>query len=247
MENSPGRPGLLRRARFAVARRFGSDSYTPFLILAHARTGSNFLLFSLCGHPAVVAHGEIFRAHGSKSILDATFARHPRFVQAVGFKLFYNHPTKGDPDDIWRQIRGIEGLHVIRLERRNLLRASVSRSIGQSTRTWMRTKREQSLEERRVSIDPDELVLRMEECRRWNDGSRDLFPGKPWLDLAYEELVAEPERELKKVQEFLGLATPIPVSTLERQNPEPLRDLIRNYDEVRARIAGTEWQWCLEE
>lgn len=48
----------------------------------------------------------------------------------------------------------------------------------------------------------------------------------------YEDLVEQRQDVLRKTQSFLGVA-PTPLSvTLRKQNPEPLRQLIANYDEL---------------
>jgi hypothetical protein len=48
------------------------------------------------------------------------------------------------------------------------------------------------------------------------------------------------------VQIFAGVE-PMPLSLeLQRQNPEPLSELIANYDELRAAFAGTPWSAFFE-
>jgi hypothetical protein len=62
----------------------------------------------------------------------------------------------------------------------------------------------------------------------------------------YEDLVARPEL-FDDVQSFLGIDhAPLPVAS-RRQNPEPLRDLLSNYDELRAAFVGTEYAGFFEE
>jgi LPS sulfotransferase NodH len=76
------------------------------------------------------------------------------------------------------------------------------------------------------------------EALQAEDYERRLFAGHPQMMTTYEELVAERERVLGEVCAFIGV-TPAAVSapTLRRQNPEPLRALIANYDELRASYA----------
>ena len=64
--------------------------------------------------------------------------------------------------------------------------------------------------------------------------------------LFYEDLVDRREATLNAVQQFLG-TTPrrLGVSTA-RQNPEPLAELIANYDELRTAFQGTEYESFLD-
>ena len=64
--------------------------------------------------------------------------------------------------------------------------------------------------------------------------------------LFYEDLVDHREATLEAVQRFLGtMPRPLAVSTT-RQNPEPLEELIANYDELRNAFRGTEYASFLD-
>ena len=60
--------------------------------------------------------------------------------------------------------------------------------------------------------------------------------------ITFEDLVADRETALASVCGFLGVPPGPSSTTLRRQNPEPLRELIANYDELRASFAGTEYE-----
>ena len=64
--------------------------------------------------------------------------------------------------------------------------------------------------------------------------------------LFYEDLVDHREATLEAVQQFLG-TTPRPLAVATaRQNPEPLEELIANYDELRNAFRGTEYESFLD-
>jgi hypothetical protein len=83
------------------------------------------------------------------------------------------------------------------------------------------------------------ITLSEQECRdffakveRDSDHYGGLFGEHPQLSLYYEDLQADRRRAFDEVQSFLGLK-PRPLAiTTRRQNPEPLRELIANYDEL---------------
>ena len=77
------------------------------MILASARTGSNFLSSQLSRHPSIKVYGELFNldALPRRSLLEALddpvkylrnrlYKAHPGGIAAVGFKMFYDHLTK---------------------------------------------------------------------------------------------------------------------------------------------------------
>jgi hypothetical protein len=65
--------------------------------------------------------------------------------------------------------------------------------------------------------------------------------GAEVLDVWYEDLVADLDAECRRVARFLGAGDPRLAGKprLARQNPEPLRLLVRNYAEVCRRLANT--------
>lgn len=60
---------------------------------------------------------------------------------------------------------------------------------------------------------------------------------KRWT-LYYEDIMERPEREYRQLLEFLGLEPEKLSTATRRQNPEPVRDLVANYDELREAFAG---------
>jgi LPS sulfotransferase NodH len=71
--------------------------------------------------------------------------------------------------------------------------------------------------------------------------------GRQVLRLSYEEHISDdPGVAYRAVCAFLGLE-PRPVRpTLTKTNPFPLRDIVSNWDEVAAVLAGTPYAWMLD-
>lgn len=66
-----------------------------------------------------------------------------------------------------------------------------------------------------------------------------LLADHPVHELWYEDLASDRQATVDAVAAFLDVPPAPARSTLKRQNPEHLRDLIANYDELRATFAGT--------
>jgi hypothetical protein len=90
------------------------------------------------------------------------------------------------------------------------------------------------------------LTLSEEECRDFfaqaeRDSAYydDRFREHPRLNLHYEDLQRNRADAFNQAQSFLGLKPRSLSVTTRRQNPEPLRELIANYDELYAAFKGT--------
>lgn len=96
-----------------------------------------------------------------------------------------------------------------------------------------------------VTSERQELRLTLDECRAFfykiqheESHFSELFSAHKIHDITYEDLVARRDEVLAGVCSFLGVPDGGGTTTLRRQNPEPLRELIANYDELRAAFAG---------
>ena len=90
------------------------------------------------------------------------------------------------------------------------------------------------------------LTLSAEECRAFFEKIEhdeavyiERFHGHPQLELYYEELLDRRTELLAQVQSFLDVEPRRLTVTMRRQNPEPLRELLANYDELYEAFQGT--------
>jgi hypothetical protein len=74
----------------------------------------------------------------------------------------------------------------------------------------------------------------------------ELFREHPKLTVFYEDLIGDGVPTFDAPQRFLG-TEPQPLTvTLRRQNPQPLRELLRNYGELWEAFRDTPYAWMLE-
>lgn len=233
---------LPARVRTALQARvhaiFGHRDYVRFIVLARSRTGSNMLLSMLNSHPRVRADGERFqRLNGAcpDAVLADLFAPHPRRIRAVGCKVFYYHPLDGDPEQLMATLQALDRLHVIHLKRRNVLRTMLSRRIAAREDVWQidRDEERPSIVTRRVRITPQEIEKVCALTRQWEAAGDARFQDHPLLEVFYEDLVENVDREFQRIVRFLGLPGGKPIVQTRRQNPEPLSELIVNYAELK--------------
>lgn len=221
-----------------------------FVIVSRSRTGSNLLESYLNSHPAIESHGEMFRelkGRSGREIWDRIHSRKPASIKAVGFKLFYYHPTDSDDRFVWDRIEEDKSVRIIHLCRRNGLRTFLSRQIAEQTDVWKQTAEERgTVEKQRLSLDCDALLADLERTDGFIARTRERFADHPMIEITYEELITAPEAQLKRITELLGLRQLQLQSDMKRQNPETVSSLVSNADEIKSKLGGTKWAYLLE-
>lgn len=83
-----------------------------------------------------------------------------------------------------------------------------------------------------ATISLEELVHFNIEAHLTADHFDELFQDHPKMELYYEDILDGRERAYTQVQAFLGVEPRPLFDTTRQQNPEPLRELVANYDEL---------------
>jgi LPS sulfotransferase NodH len=256
----PPRP-VLRRAA-------ANPNYTQFIILAQARTGSNFLQFLLDAHKNVFLVHEIFnhREDVRKTIRNVprilqldddpveyvescVYTDHKKRIKAAGFKLLYYQARNDEWQEIWDYLRSPH-LKVIHLKRRNLLDRYLSFKLAMRSDVWIAFKNNT---ENGASKDKGPIILEARECFEdfrssvnQQEELDEFFKDQPKLDVIYEDLHSNIMDESRRIQEFLGLKfQDLPPQT-NKQQTKKKSEVIANYEELRAELtqalaAGEQW------
>jgi hypothetical protein len=233
-----------------------------FVILAAPRTGSNMLCTLLGSHPDVLCHHELFNPDGvfyALELRDGPFDlggikerdRDPlAFLERawaadlghshVGFKM-----THRQNEAVFDAVLHDADVRKIVLRRENRVRTFVSLRISEELGQWEVYREADLVSERpRVHVDVGALHESIAENESYyGDLERSLDAlGQPFLRVSYERLLAGGERT--RALEFLGLPEAVPGDASLRarsirQNPASLRELVTNYDELEAALAGT--------
>ena len=230
---------------------FGHYDYKKFIVLTRNRTGSNMLISMLNSHPSIYARYESFRTLNGISVdkvMNMIYSKYPRFVKAVGCKIFYHHPVDDKSGALWDKLTQMEGLNVIHLKRKNILRTILSHEIAKVTDTWVRKEGgEINNKKKRVQMYEDKLHKEFKKTREWEAYSELIFKHKPMVEVYYEDLVSKQQTEFRKITDMLNLNFFTPKKKFRKQNPEKLSDLIINYESIKKSFAETEWSQFFEE
>ena len=215
---------------------------TRFLVLTEGRTGSTLLVDELNRRwTEIRCLREVFRddrlegKHSFEKIKQKTF-EDSTGEPIVGCKVFI---SQVDAEEL-SELLSMNALRVIILRRRNPLRRVLSQTIAENTSVWRQPVSQFEaplpVQDRRLTLDVGRLgtqiAFSLSNFRAFEHLTREI----PRIGIWYEDLSANLDRELRRVASFLGAGEPS-VETppkLIKQNPEPIRDLITNVDEVDA-------------
>ena len=146
--------------------------------------------------------------------------------------------------------------HWILLTRRNTLRKVVSGVIGNSVNYYQVDKGKKStrnpivLETDHVRIESQDRPL-LDVLRQSEQDQvimRELLGNEALLQLYYEDDIEhDPTRAYARMCEFLCVPSGEVSIEMSRTNPYPLRELLVNYEEVRRVLAGSTFEWMLDE
>lgn len=169
--------------------------------------------------------------------LDAeVFCAHPGET-TTGFKLMYNQASTELGVVAYLQVHRVPVVHLIR---GNYLDAILSEETS-AARGVFHVEAGAKLSALQIDLDPCTLVDRLDEREAAVRGAAEFLrrAGMPYHEVLYEDLLADP-RALKPVLAFLGVREDVPLkSGLSKINPTDHRQLLRNYDEIKATLAGS--------
>lgn len=216
---------------------------TAFCILTTERSGSSLLDERLAARwTRIRSDGEIFNPqHRGDRSFDEVFARTYHTDtghRIIGSKVIRNQVSEQELTSILL----VPDLRVVLLRRRNVLRQFVSLKIALKDRVWKQPVHSSrpDVRNRAVAIDVDELLSYEAEQNRTYEEYEGLIGGMSVHRVRYEDVAADLETELFKVGEFLGAGPPdksLPLKFLH-QNPEPLRELVSNYEKLRSDLVS---------
>jgi hypothetical protein len=235
----------------------------PAVILTTQRTGSSFLVECLDSHPELFVSGEIlegmpdrpgrsYRGPFKQVVKIGNMIRRGAWYPPYRlgnfyagkdgkvriFKAMYNQLER--PFAL-RFLQGVEELRVIHLSRLNLLKVYVSTVLMPKRRSLQVVAPTDPIW---IRVDPRQAVGWMREARASFQRFDDAFARQPRLHVHYEDLFDGPRLQAdtgRRICDFLGVTQHAMQSKVVKMNPESLRDMVTNYDEVAQAIAKTEF------
>lgn len=127
-----------------------------------------------------------------------------------------------------------DGRSVVHLVRENILRTHVSDHINRNGLKTAHARGDSGDGDRQLTIELPTAGLRRKLRRRRDEieRQRDALLDVEHIEVTYEELDADATTAIGKVSTTFGLAVGTPRSGLRKSNPQSLRDLLSNSEEV---------------
>ena len=244
----------------------GERGATPFIILSAARSGTNLLRGMLNQHPRVRCLDEVllhevplagdldpelvgdaaaqqalardFTAEPERFLLERVFHDPTTPRDACGFRLFYEHPPGPRAERVWAFLAGLAGLKVVHLRRQGELRRYVSLLQAMETDVWLQPVPSEAPPPP-VFVDVERLLEAAAIVERDRERALARLSGHERLEVVYESLARDPEREATRALEFLGVGQLALRPLYARQGTESLGASIVNARSLRTRLQGT--------
>lgn len=232
----------------AEARHF---SWTPqratyFIIVSQERTGSTLLSTLMSYHPRILTDMDIFYTPETWSHRRRAGRRLFTTRPIRGYKFKVTHTPLQSSVDAARTFLYEEeqsGLHIIRLQRHNILRQAISSYMcGKRNELHAWKDRGQRQSRNRVTIDVEDVLGRMRYFDRLTRFQDRALKDIPHLHISYESDLFPSDRHqatADRIFRYLGLS-PHPVDTrLRKLTPNNLSKVVANVGELRHRLEGT--------
>jgi LPS sulfotransferase NodH len=169
--------------------------------------------------------------------LDDYLHAQPHDVQALGFKVSYNHIEKYPDIVTWIEEHDTRVIHLVR---NNILKTVLSLETSKLRKLHHSTEKVKPVQ---VHLKPWKLLRNLKRRARIIEKYRAAFTNNPRLELSYESLVANQDAEMRRVLQFLDVDTFMSLDTdLVKINPDSLEDIIENYDQVAQALKGTAFE-----
>jgi LPS sulfotransferase NodH len=164
---------------------------------------------------------------------------------AVGFQLMYSQLRDYEYLKKWVTSNNI---NIVHLTRKNLLKLYLSRLVARKSGIFHSfEKTENVIPFQKVFVDSKNILPRMKNMLKEREGIRNIFSRNASVELPYEDFFSNYKEVSQKVFSFLGLEdVTLEFPNLEKINPEAVKQIIENYDEIAKTLKGTPFQEFLD-
>ena len=162
---------------------------------------------------------------------------------AFGFKIFYEHCWEGRLRDVWDFLEKETAIRIIHLKRISLLHCLASRSIAQETKAYTSlAPTADAARDSCVKIEPRTARLFFERTAVMEREMDFRFRHHQIRTVYYEDMLHNLQGQMDRIQDFLEVPRQPLVTFLKKQNTRGLRDMITNYEELKAAFADSRWR-----
>jgi LPS sulfotransferase NodH len=233
-----------------LVRESAMNGRTRFVIVGTQRTGTTYIRTMLDNHPDVRCIGEAFlkAKKGSEYFHTYVDERNIGFLQrtlhkkrvlneyldviygqeqfkAIGFKLMLNQSNP-----LLKRYFDERRVKVIVLVRENILKTLLSRETAKRRNVFHLKGDQRQFE--KITLDCEDLVARLDKIEREKEQLRGFTDGEA-LHVTYEQVLENGQREFRRMLSYIEVDDDRTLhSPLVKINPNSIRDIVSNYEEV---------------
>ncbi len=239
----------------------GHRNYQRILLLGTARVGSTLLQSYLNKHTNIYCEGEIYnvnhlKMYGKAGMLKKRmnndtinylnlygYPKHSKKIKFAGFKLFYSHFRTEKTKILWDFLIQNKDIKIIHIIRKNTLRNFVSLKIAYKTNEWRSFSGKSNINKKKISLTKQECLKEFESQEKIVNDAEAKFKKHEIIKVFYTDLVNSKQETMNNIFSFLNVKSiNLPKTILKRQNPEPLSELIINFDSLKKEFENTQWE-----
>ncbi len=161
--------------------------------------------------------------------------RYKADTHAVGFKLFFSQGENIDnPAELWSALAADRSIKILWLRRRDFISQYYSFKKAEQTGEWIYNSNNfvDTKQKLVMRIHIPSFMHHMGAMQALEQEYLRFFTRHERLDLVYEDITENFDREVTKILDFLQLPQIKLYPATFRQNVHAIRDLVENYDEV---------------
>lgn len=145
----------------------------------------------------------------------------------------------------WEFLRADQSLAVIHLQRRNMLHTLISLKRAYMTSQWWSLKSgAQTILP--VHLDPEECFRYFEKLSSSAAEADAAFAEHPKINVIHEDLIEKQQDTLQQIFAFLKVPYESVTTRMKKQNLEPPRESIDNYEQLKSYFRNTRWDVFFE-
>lgn len=146
---------------------------------------------------------------------------------------------------VWDFIENDRTIVILHLTRNNILRSYVSKQIGLKTRYWTENIHRPNPitpQEKKVILDAKKCRDHFEEIENYQNLTIRRFKGHKVIPVVYENLAANKQEIMSRIYNELGVSDYAINPSMKKQNPEPLEELVINFNELKHFFTNSKWE-----
>lgn len=168
-----------------------------------------------------------------------------------GFKLLLCHIEKRK--NFIKYLQKNTDIKIIWINRKNVLAQYVSQQKAFQLKMWTTfnysydNKKFRTQCDFQLTINANDFLEYISFLKKCEVDAVELLQGHEFLNVNYEDLCDDQEKELNRISDFLGITIPTNATTPTRKTGvRPLSYTVTNYNELKLNFTGTEYEQFFE-